>query len=100
MRTIKKAFFYATIPEFVDFCEDAIFEMQHAETMMISEESGATAEVGSGHKLSDKNAHLLRLKGVRAGDGIGWNIFGGMNPVVQSLRDGAAQCDESRREEG
>lgn len=41
----KKAFFYATITEggdkeklecFVDFCEDAIFEMQHAESLMSS----------------------------------------------------------------
>ncbi|CAB4064635.1 RYR2 [Lepeophtheirus salmonis] len=43
----KRAFFYATITEggdkeklecFVDFCEDAIFEMQHAESLMKSDD--------------------------------------------------------------
>ncbi len=47
----KRAFFYATITEggdkeklecFVDFCEDAIFEMQHAESLMRSEDGGGT----------------------------------------------------------
>ena len=47
IRESKNAFFYATITEggdkekmevFVDFCEDAIFEMQHAESLMSSGE--------------------------------------------------------------
>ena len=50
----KKAFFYSTITEggdkekmevFVDFCEDAIFEMQHAESLMSSgEDEGGKKE--------------------------------------------------------
>ena len=43
IRESKKAFFYVTITEggdkeklecFVDFCEDAIFEMQHADSLI------------------------------------------------------------------
>lgn len=50
----KKAFFYATISDggdkekmecFVDFCEDAIFEMQHSASLM--EEDGEEGKVGS-----------------------------------------------------
>ena len=53
----KKTFFYATITDggdkeklecFVDFCEDAIFEMQHAESLMSSDETGAAAKEKSG----------------------------------------------------
>merc|ERR1712012_1312094 len=45
----KKAFFYATISDggdkekmecFVDFCEDAIFEMQHSASLMSTDEEG------------------------------------------------------------
>ena len=52
----KKAFFYATISDggdkekmecFVDFCEDAIFEMQHAESLM------STGEDEGGKKEKD-----------------------------------------------
>ena len=50
----KKAFFYATISDggdkekmecFVDFCEDAIFEMQHSASLM--EEDGEEGKVGN-----------------------------------------------------
>ena len=49
IRESKKAFFYVTITEggdkeklecFVDFCEDAIFEMQHADSLI---RDGATS---------------------------------------------------------
>ena len=55
----KKAFFYNTITGegdkekmevFVDFCEDAIFEMQHAESLM------STGEDDGGKK--DKDFHI------------------------------------------
>jgi ryanodine receptor 2 len=45
----KRAFFYSIVTEggdkekleaFVNFCEDAIFEMQHASGLMATEESG------------------------------------------------------------
>lgn len=45
----KRAFFYSTVTEggdkeklelFINFCEDAIFEMQHASGLMAVEESG------------------------------------------------------------
>ncbi len=45
----KRAFFYSIVTEggdkeklqaFVDFCEDAIFEMQHASALMASDEEG------------------------------------------------------------
>lgn len=60
----KRAFFYATITEggdkeklecFVDFCEDAIFEMQHAESLMSSSEDGGTSAVASsGPRMVDE----------------------------------------------
>lgn len=49
----KRAFFYSSVTEggdkeklevFVNFCEDAIFEMQHASALMASEEEGATSQ--------------------------------------------------------
>ena len=58
----KRAFFYATITEggdkeklecFVDFCEDAIFEMQHAESLMSSGDSGSSVKQETGPKLPD-----------------------------------------------
>ncbi len=61
----KRAFFYATITEggdkeklecFVDFCEDAIFEMQHAESLMSTDEGGSKREVQSGPILPDDDA--------------------------------------------
>ena len=61
----KRAFFYATITEggdkeklecFVDFCEDAIFEMQHAESLMSSEEGSSAKAVSSAPSLPDEDA--------------------------------------------
>jgi ryanodine receptor 2 len=48
----KRAFFHAIVTEgdgkekledFVNFCEDAIFEMQHADALMASHDEGATS---------------------------------------------------------
>ena len=59
IRESKKAFFYVTITEggdkeklecFVDFCEDAIFEMQHADSLISS--AGGDAGGGGGKKVS------------------------------------------------
>ena len=55
----KKAFFYATISDggdkekmecFVNFCEDAIFEMQHSASLMETEDGEGT--VGHHNQLS------------------------------------------------
>ncbi len=60
----KRAFFYATITEagdkeklecFVDFCEDAIFEMQHAESLMSTAEEGGAKKVSQGPTLPDED---------------------------------------------
>ena len=60
----KRTFFYATITEggdkeklecFVDFCEDAIFEMQHAESLMSSDDSGGSKKVAAGPSLPDED---------------------------------------------
>ena len=64
----KRAFFYATITEggdkeklecFVDFCEDAIFEMQHAESLMSSGDNGVTKAVSEGPVLPDEDRPRL-----------------------------------------
>ena len=67
----KKAFFYATISDggdkekmecFVDFCEDAIFEMQHSASLV--EEDSDEGKVGG--KITQKVDHHLivcRLSG-------------------------------------
>ena len=66
IRESKKAFFYATITEggdkeklecYVDFCEDAIFEMQHAESLMSSaDDGGGGGKKGpSGPSLPDED---------------------------------------------
>ena len=60
IRESKKAFFYATITDggdkeklecFVDFCEDAIFEMQHAESLMSTGDDGGGGKEKSGPAL-------------------------------------------------
>ena len=66
----KKAFFYATISDggdkekmecFVDFCEDAIFEMQHSASLV--EEDSEEGKVGK--KCSLKSFFLISLQIVR-----------------------------------
>ena len=52
IRESKKAFFYSIVTEgdkekleaFVNFCEDAIFEMQHASALMPSEDDGGNVK--------------------------------------------------------
>ena len=62
----KKAFFYATISDggdkekmecFVDFCEDAIFEMQHSASLV--EEDSDEGKVGG--KINQNSDHHLIL---------------------------------------
>ena len=57
----KRAFFYSIVTEggdkekleaFVNFCEDAIFEMQHANALMASDEEG-------GHSQARQAAYKL-----------------------------------------
>lgn len=72
----KRAFFYATITEggdkeklecFVDFCEDAIFEMQHAESLMSSSEDGGTSAVASsGPRMVDEETPTGIIKPLKA----------------------------------
>lgn len=61
----KRAFFYATITEggdkeklecFVDFCEDAIFEMQHAESLMTSDDGSGGRKAVTGPTLPADDA--------------------------------------------
>ena len=41
---------------FVDFCEDAIFEMQHAESLMKADDSGGGKKESSGPSLPSEDA--------------------------------------------
>ena len=41
---------------FVDFCEDAIFEMQHAESLMKADDSGGGKKELSGPSLPSEDA--------------------------------------------
>ena len=41
---------------FVDFCEDAIFEMQHAESLMKADDSGGGKKESSGPLLPSEDA--------------------------------------------
>ena len=44
---------------FVDFCEDAIFEMQHAESLMKADDSGGFKKESSGPSLPSEDAPRL-----------------------------------------
>lgn len=67
----KRAFFYSSVTEggdkekletFVNFCEDAIFEMQHASALMASEEEGATSQARQAAyvlPLDDEDQYIL-----------------------------------------
>ena len=59
----KKAFFYATISDggdkekmecFVDFCEDAIFEMQHSASLVATDSTGDTVNYSLAHQWSKR----------------------------------------------
>ncbi len=41
---------------FVDFCEDAIFEMQHAESLMKADDSGGGKKESHGPSLPSEDA--------------------------------------------
>lgn len=82
----KRAFFYSIVTEggdkekleaFINFCEDAIFEMQHASALMTVEESG-----GPGANRTTSYKYMGEDDEERAG-----------NPItrsIQSVKDGIA----------
>ena len=70
----KKAFFYATISDggdkekmecFVDFCEDAIFEMQHSASLIETEDGEGAVSFKRFFKIILKMSTHFRLLGVR-----------------------------------